>query len=430
MCEREGWDVLEVITDSVGASRRSKGTRSGWLRATQRLEEGDVDVFVTWEASRAQRDMAAYAELRDLCERTGTLWSYSGRVYDLTEGTDRFATGIDALIAEREAEDTRTRVLRAVRANAAAGRPHGRRLFGFMRVYDKTTGQLLNQEPHPDEAAVVRRIFADYLSGLGIRTIARNLNAEGFTTGTGAHWSDTQIKRVLVNPAYNGKRVHRGEIVRDATWDPIVTDDTFNRAQARIDLTGRRSRKGATPKARLLTGVARCGLCGGRMHVGHDRKDRKVYQCRAFFHIVRDEASLDEYITDLLLTRLDGLDLAEANTRDPEAERAQRDIVDLRARLDEASSMFARGEITGATLATIEGGVQAAISEAEARLRRVVIPLDFTVPTNGVGEWWDKLEPSIRREVVSAVIAVVRIGPTKRGSRTFDPTAIDVEWRV
>src|SRR5690606_14206298 len=159
-------------TDSVGASRKSRGTRDGWERARQLVGAGDIDVLVTWEASRAQRDLSAYAELRDLCASTGTLWSYSGKTHDLADAHDRLTTGLDALLAEREAEEISGRVLRAMRANAAEGRPHGRRLYGYRRTYDATTGRLTGQEPDPVEAAVVAGIFASYMAGSGMRTIA------------------------------------------------------------------------------------------------------------------------------------------------------------------------------------------------------------------------------------------------------------------
>ncbi|HEX6236004.1 MAG TPA: recombinase family protein, partial [Acidimicrobiales bacterium] len=97
-CEREGWEVAEVVTDSVGASRHSKGHRDGWGRARRLVGAGDVDVLVTWEASRAQRDLSAYSELRDLCAAHGVRWAYSGRVHDLTTSDGRFRTGLDALL--------------------------------------------------------------------------------------------------------------------------------------------------------------------------------------------------------------------------------------------------------------------------------------------------------------------------------------------
>ena len=56
----------------------------------------------------------------------------------------------------------------------------------------------------PDEAAVVREIFADYLSGLGIEAIMKKLNAEGKTTRNGNAWTRTCVRRVLSNYSYTG----------------------------------------------------------------------------------------------------------------------------------------------------------------------------------------------------------------------------------
>ncbi|WP_287001199.1 recombinase family protein, partial [Gordonia sp. UBA7860] len=112
-----GWDVGEVLVDNDrGASRYSRGQRPAYERLAHILAPGDV--LVTWEASRAQRDLAAYLELRELCASRGVLWCYSGKIHDLNAGDDRFVTGLDALLAEKEVEQTRERVLRAVRANA------------------------------------------------------------------------------------------------------------------------------------------------------------------------------------------------------------------------------------------------------------------------------------------------------------------------
>lgn len=433
LCESNGWEVAAVVSDSVGASRHSKGKRDGWTEAHRLLEAGDVDVLVTWEASRAQRDVAAYAELRDLCARTGTLWSYSGRTHDLTESGDRFRTGLDALLAEREADEISERVQRAIRSNAVHGRPHGRRLFGYRRLYDETTGQLLGQEPHPDEAPVVRRIFGEYLAGGGIHSIAKGLQADGITTGTGARWQDSQVARVLKNPAYAARRVHRGEVIGDADWPPLVDADTWERVQARReDMASRRVR--IEPTARLLTGVARCGVCGTRMYVGHDRKQRKVYVCREGFHVARDERKLDDFVTAALLRRLEDpatLEALDVTSPDPAVEGARRELGRLRAQLDDAVGEFTAGNLTASTLGRIEADLLGKIADAERTLRRAVVPLDVDVPASGVDQWWDdELEPEQRREIVAAFVASVTVHPTRRGSRTFDPSAVDVEWRA
>jgi site-specific DNA recombinase len=428
LCAREGWEVVEVVTDSVGASRYSKGTRRGWARAKTLLAEGKVDVLVTWEASRADRDLAAYAELRDLCVTHGILWSYSGRTHDLSTADDRFKTGLDALLAEREVDQSRERIMRAMRANAAAGKPHGRRLYGYQRVYEPPSGVLVGQEPHPTEAPVVHRIYTEYLKGRGIRTIAAGLNAEGVTTGTGAAWTDSQIRRLLTNPSYAGLRTHRGEIIGAGVWEPLVPPAQFDRVQARLSRLAR-SKTRQTNTARLLTGVARCGVCGSKLMVGHDRNRRKVYQCRQGFHVSRDEEMVDQYVGSAVLRRLEGGVPEEEPVEDPH----RKTLDDLHAQLAEFQQGAIDGTVTAASFATIEAGLRERIRAEEAALRRSVIPLDLDVPEGPLDDWWEAKSPEERRALVGAVVVSVTVHRLprrgRRGEEGFEPEFIHVEFR-
>lgn len=430
VCGREGWDVAEVVTDTNGASRHSKGTRTGWKKAQTMVEARKVDVLVTWEASRAQRDLEAYAALRRLCSTAGVLWNYSGRTYDMAAKDDRFSTGLDALLAEREADETADRVKRAMRANATQGRPHGRRLFGYQRVYDNASGALTGQVPLTGEAEVVAGIFRDYLAGFGIRTIARSLNSAGVTTGTGAKWNDPQVRRVLVNPAYAGRRVHRGEVVGDADWPALIDAETFDRVQARL-VAQRTSKTRHTPTARLLSGVGRCGLCGGKVGAIHDRHQRKVYVCRDKYEVCRDLVSLDAFVSAVIIERLSRADVAEAlsGQEDPAVEQARLRVAELEAQLDSAVDQFTAGKLTASTLAKVEAKLLPAITEARQITRRALVPLEVDVPATGVEEWWDGLTHEVRREIVGALLAAVVILPTGKGRRVFDPAAVRIEWR-
>jgi site-specific DNA recombinase len=429
-CDDEGWEIVEVITDNdVGASRYSKGKRPGWARVLSLVEAGDVDVLVTWEGSRAQRDLASYSSLRELCISSGVKWHYGGRTHDMSDWRDRRDTGRDAVDDEAESGRTSERIRRDVRAAALAGRPHGRRLFGYQRVYDPSTGALVGQEPHPDEAPVVRQIFADFLGGKAARTIARELNDAGITTGTGARWADTQVKRVLTNPAYSAQRVHQGEVIGDATWPPLAERETFDRVQARFE--GRRGVR-QTRTARLLTGVARCGTCSSKLHVGHDIHKRKMYQCRNGFHVARDERHLDGYVTAVLLERLARPDVAEtmAGTPDPANADLRARAADLKARLDAAVAEFTAGRLSATTLAKIEQEMAPKIAEAERAARAALVPLEVDLPApERVASWWEGLPGEQRREVVAALVSAVVVNRTRQGGRRFDPTAVEVIWR-
>src|SRR3954452_11659341 len=72
VCDRNGWEVVAAFSDNDrSASRWATKERAQYRRLIGCIEAGGCDVLVTWEASRAQRDLAAYAQLRDLCERKG-----------------------------------------------------------------------------------------------------------------------------------------------------------------------------------------------------------------------------------------------------------------------------------------------------------------------------------------------------------------------
>jgi DNA invertase Pin-like site-specific DNA recombinase len=431
VCQRNGWTVIEpVLTDSKGASRHSKGRRDDWTKARTLIQAGNVDVLVTWEASRAQRDLEAYAELRQLCATNGVLWNYSGRTYDLTNKDDRFATGLDALLAEREADETSSRVRRAVRANAAAGRPHGRRLFGYERTYDPSTGRLTGQQPHPTEAATVHRIYDEYLAGTGIRTIANHLNRDGITTSTGIPWRDSQVRRVILNPAYAALRVHNGQIIGDATWPQIINRDTWDRAQALTEARRTRNTR-YSGTARLLTGVARCGICGGKVAVIHDRRKRKVYICRDKFEVARDEKKVDAYVTEALLRRL--RQQAHAPQTDDQAAAEARAAIDAeRAKLDAAVDQYSAGKLSASTLARVEQRILAAIAEHEKQIRRSTGPamtLDVPADEAEAWAWWESLDRAVQRSIAGDYIAAVVIRPVGVGKRTFNPDAIKIEFR-
>ncbi len=63
-------------------------------------------------------------------------------------------------------------------------------------------------------------------------------------------------------------------------------------------------------------------------------------------------------------------------------------------------------------------------------MRRAMVPIDIDLPSEDkIEQWWIDLQPEVRREVASTMIATVTIKKTKQGSRTFDHEAIKIEWR-
>ena len=109
------------------------------------------------------------------------------------------------------------RAKRAAAANAAAGRPVGRVPYGYRRVFDPTTRQLIAQEPEPAEAEVVAELYCRLVQGHSLRAIARDFEARGIRTRSGLVWSSQHLRSLALSPTNAGLRAHPGSSGRATT---------------------------------------------------------------------------------------------------------------------------------------------------------------------------------------------------------------------
>lgn len=444
-CNDHGHTVVEIIIEAgTSASRHARTTRDGWQRAKQLIADREVDVLVTWASNRATRQLGEYVELRDLCATHNVLWCSKGRLLDLSRADDRLTTGLQAVVDDHAVELLREDVHRSLRANARRGRPQGRTLYGYRRVYDTETRALVRQEPHPDQAWLVQTIFAGYLGGHSTNTLTEAIQVAsalgsmfgpGIPTSTGVGaWKPGTVRRILANPAYMGRRIYNGADVAEGIWPALVDAGTFERVQRRLELRSVR-RNRAAPSARLLSGLALCGVCGSRMtHMPAYRGRGAFYYCSGpGRHVSRMTKALDEFVTVALLRRLADLD---APTEDPAVAVAEARAAELRDELAQARALR-RGEVPGRRLsvmafAEIETDLLPRIEEAERAVRRRRVPLSVDIPPpDRQPVWWtDELSGEQRREIASALIVAVVVDPVGRGNRAYrvgDHTSI--EWR-
>jgi len=131
-----GWTVVGVFTDNDrSASRYAKKLRPGFTELLAFIEAGNAEVLMTWEPSRASRDLTTFLPLREALINRRMTWTTADDSFDLAKASDRKRISHEAVDNEHESGRTSERVQRSVRANAAKGRPHGRFGFGYRRIY-------------------------------------------------------------------------------------------------------------------------------------------------------------------------------------------------------------------------------------------------------------------------------------------------------
>jgi DNA invertase Pin-like site-specific DNA recombinase len=83
-----------------------------------------------------------------------------------------------------------------------------RRMFGYSIERGAIT-------VNPTEAAIVRSIFEQYVSGGSTVGIARALEASGVPTVSGGKWNDSRVRDILKNEKYMGNALLQKKYVAD-----------------------------------------------------------------------------------------------------------------------------------------------------------------------------------------------------------------------
>lgn len=449
---RHGGTVVATHTDrAIKASGKAR-QRPGWDALLADIRAGRVDAVALWEVSRSSRRLAEWATFRDLCVEHGVVWLLPDGVAD-PAGRDRLTLGVKALMAEQEVDDLSKRIRRTVAARASEGRPHGREVYGYRRIYSPATGGLVGVEKHPEEAAVIRRLVDGVLAGRGLRTLGRELDAEGVLCPSdaiavrrgretkGYTWTGRVIRETVTRKAYLGIREHRrGDEVAEyaAQWPAIITEDEHRRLKAILSDPARwtRTDDGGQPIVQhWLSGTLRCGKCHGPMR-RYRSQGVEAYACQDSScrgcSVNLDAA--EEIVEKVILARLGQDDAADAFSPvdDTATERAEARaaLAEAEAEREEAARMLEENLLSLAGYAAADKALEGRIEAARARLRAIEapgLPQFATEALDPVAAWSD-WSPSQRHEVARALFerievkALGRTGRPKRDQGILDAT--------
>ncbi|GII88201.1 site-specific recombinase DNA invertase Pin [Sphaerisporangium siamense] len=427
-------EVDTYIDDDRSASRYATKEREEFERLVGDIQARRGNIVLAWESSRLQRDLDVYVRLRKACMENDVLWCYGGRIYDMNDRDDRRMTAYDAIRDEDAAEEISARVKRAMRANARDGRPHGVPLYGYRRVYDDRR-KLISVEIVESEAKVIREVARRVAESQNLIPIAEELNARGIPSPGGSRWIARTVRRLLLNPAYAGIRVHNGAEVGPATWQPILEEGVYETCRAVLLDPSRRTNRDVSIK-HLLSGVGRCQICGAPARVtNHQSGAYKVYWCYPRGHFMVKKEPIEDYIETTLVTRLARPDAAEffAVKEHPEAARERVNVARWENDLAEGERLVEAGEMTMTRLANLEKRLIPKMEAARARLRQVTTnPLlaQLIRPTvEEVWEQWSGLQIVQRRAVLRAAFTEILIAPPGRGRVRPPEEFVSYLWR-
>jgi len=183
-------ELVEVVVDA-GASAKSLD-RPGLARALAMLKSGQADALVVVKLDRLTRSVRDLGVLVETYFASGkaALLSVSEQI-DTRSAGGRLVLNILASVSQWEREAASERTSAVMKHMASLGEyTGGRAPYGY-RV---EAGALVEVEAEQAALAAARKAHA---AGLSLRTIARELEAHGFTSRTGKAFAPTQVARLV-----------------------------------------------------------------------------------------------------------------------------------------------------------------------------------------------------------------------------------------
>jgi len=267
-----------------------------------------------------------------------------------------------------------------------------------------------------DEAEVLQVAYRTLLAGGTLSGISRDLTVAGFVTPRGKPFRHSGVRAILRNPRNAGLRAYRGEIVGQATWPGIVTEETWRAADTLLADPLRRQNDG-TARRWLLGGLALCGRCDDGTTVRVNYRERAadgtpvlVYRCRSHAHLSREAGFCDWRVSERVIARLSRADardlLVDDDRPDMASLRGEAEV--LRMRLDQLAEAHADGTITMSQLRAGTERLRRKLADVDANMvhvDRAPLLADLVTATD-VRKAWHAAGLDRQRAVISLLYEV------------------------
>lgn len=271
------WEYVGLYYDE-GITGTKKDVRAGLLSMIADCEDGKIEFIITKSISRFARNTTDCLEMVRKLTDLGISIYFEKENINTGSMESELMLSILSSLAESESvsisENSKWSVQKRFQSGTfiIAYPPYG---------YDNDNGTMVIV---PEQAEVVKEIFASCLAGKGTHAIAKELNARGLKTKKNGKWGAGAVNAILTNEKYTGDVIfqktysdssfsrHRNYGERDRFLcenhhEPIISREDFDKVRAVLDQRAREKGNGTDTyryqNRYCFSGIIKCGECGG-----------------------------------------------------------------------------------------------------------------------------------------------------------------------
>lgn len=262
----QGWELCDRYIDAGKSAKNLK--RPDMQRLLKDIDRGKINVVVVHKLDRLTRNVGDLHELLSLFEKKEIKLVSITENIDTSSAMGRMFVYMLGIFAQWYRENLSEEVVKGQKKRAENGlRNTAQRPYGY-NVSSDDLSLAINEE----EAAVVRRIFEQYIAGWGRVKIAKELNKDGIPANRGGDWHDSAIGHLVRNPTYIGA-VHWKEkdadendrVITHDSHEPIISIEMWDETRRIIDRRQEGSISSSSYDFPYAT-VVKCGECGKSYH--------------------------------------------------------------------------------------------------------------------------------------------------------------------
>ena len=288
---RKEWTIVHEYVDAAESARSADRPQFQEMIATAKQKDRTFEAILVWKLNRFARNREDSIIFKSLLRKKGI------QVISMNEKFEDNATGklmeaiveaMDEFYSANLAQDT----VRGMRENASRGFWNGgREPYGYNVEKIQVGKNLKNKlKVVPQEAELIKRVFAMCLKGNGIKEVSKELNREGLRRRNGKPWNISTISYILKNETYTGTVVWRdhknkSQIIKTPNaHEAIIDKNIYDRAQL---LQKQRTRFVIPPRAassdHLLSTMLKCKKCDHSMAAcGAKAGKYHYYTCQSY----------------------------------------------------------------------------------------------------------------------------------------------------
>lgn len=417
------WTLAAAFRD-VDISAYKGADRAGYDQLLEAIDGRRCDVVCVWKLDRLVRRPRDFEMFWERCERAGVALVSVTEPIDTSSDLGLALVRVLVTFAGLESATKSVRLVAANREQALLGNPHRptTKAYGYEKGWMKIV---------PQEAALIREAADRVLAGEGVASIVRDWTHRGFVSARGKVWTVHGLRELLTKPRLWGMREYRGEIVAKGNWPPILSPEQ-GAALMYLFADPSRRREPNDPRRSLLTGLLRCGKCGGRLVTRRSSRDAPNYCCaewpRGCNGLGVRQAGVDTVVVEAVLA-----DLEARQTRVPLAFASLSTSVAVDATIRHATALrqaardyYVTKFIDRPTFLAVRDELDRTLHEEVTGGPPTPIPARFEALFAAPRKVWPTLSHLDRRAALGVVVDHVVVHSAPRNGGRFRPERVEV----